>query len=86
MSDLQITYRNPEGLSENPRNARTHRPQQILQIARSITAFGFAIPVLIDEADQLIADHGRLAAAKALGFERVPSSSFPAYQARKSAA
>ncbi|MGJ8623155.1 MAG: site-specific DNA-methyltransferase [Yoonia sp.] len=72
MSDLQIIYRNPEAMSENPRNARTHKPRQIRQIARSITAFGFANPVLIDEADQLIAGHGRLAAAKTLGLERVP--------------
>ena len=39
----------------DPRNARTHPKRQIRQIASSIRAFGFVHPVLIDEANRLIA-------------------------------
>jgi DNA modification methylase len=72
MHDLTIAYRRPDELSENPRNVRTHSKRQIRQIANSIQAFGFANPILIDENDQLIAGHGRLAAAKNLKLDRVP--------------
>lgn len=72
MSDLSITYHAPGELIDNPRNARTHSKKQVRQIARSIEAFGFTNPILIDEKNQLIAGHGRLAAANLLGLERVP--------------
>ncbi|MCC6983088.1 MAG: ParB N-terminal domain-containing protein, partial [Bauldia sp.] len=39
----------------------------------SIETFGFTNPVLIDEADTIIAGHGRLAAAKQLGLGTVPT-------------
>src|SRR5690606_30422065 len=38
----------------------------------SMLAFGFTNPLLVDEAGVLIAGHGRLEAAVALGIERVP--------------
>ncbi len=60
-------------LNPNPRNARTHSKKQIRQIAASIREFGFVNPVLIDEANQVIAGHGRLAAAKLLDLEEVPA-------------
>src|SRR5215212_12157628 len=52
------------------RNARTH--SKLRQIAASIERFGFTSPVLIDEGNQIIAGHGRVAAAKLLGLEAVP--------------
>ena len=39
----------------NPRNARTHSRKQINQIAASIKKFGFLNPVLVDDADMVIA-------------------------------
>ena len=42
------------------RNARTHSPEQVAQIAASIREFGFTVPVLVDEAGTLIAGHGRV--------------------------
>lgn len=54
------------------RNARTHSPEQVAQIAASITEFGFTNPVLVDSADGIIAGHGRLMAAKELGLQDVP--------------
>jgi ParB-like chromosome segregation protein Spo0J len=54
------------------RNARTHSRKQIKKIAASIERFGFVNPVLIDEDHQIIAGHGRVAAAKTLGLNEVP--------------
>ncbi|MFD2251597.1 DNA modification methylase [Pseudochelatococcus lubricantis] len=56
-----------------PRNARTHSKAQIRQIADSIERFGFNNPILIDAEGRVIAGHGRLAAARLLGMERVPT-------------
>jgi len=53
-------------------NARTHSRKQIRQIADSIRRFGFTNPVLIDNGGEIIAGHGRVAAAKLLGLNEVP--------------
>ncbi|MCX7379875.1 MAG: ParB N-terminal domain-containing protein, partial [Alphaproteobacteria bacterium] len=42
------------------------------QIKASMLAFGFTNPLLVDEAGELIAGHGRLEAAAALGVAKVP--------------
>jgi DNA modification methylase len=54
------------------RNARTHSPEQVDQIAGSIREWGWTVPVLIDEEGTLIAGHGRVMAAKKLGLKEVP--------------
>jgi DNA modification methylase len=59
-------------LRRSHHNARTHSPRQIKQIQRSIDHFGFTNPVLIDEAGQILAGHGRVEAAKRLGWTTVP--------------
>jgi len=61
-----------DALKPNARNARTHSKKQIRQIADSIAAFGFLVPILIDERGLVIAGHGRYAAAKLLGLAQVP--------------
>jgi DNA modification methylase len=61
-----------DAVTPNARNARTHSKKQIRQIADSITAFGFLVPLLIDEGGVVIAGHGRYAAAKLLGLKQVP--------------
>jgi len=55
------------------RNARTHSRRQIKKIAASIEQFGFVNPVLIDGDSMIIAGHGRVAAAKQLGWAEVPA-------------
>src|SRR4029077_7849211 len=60
-------------LRPHPNNARTHSKKQIRQIANSIGKFGFCNPVLIDDAKQIIAGHGRVEAAKLLGIDAVPT-------------
>jgi ParB-like chromosome segregation protein Spo0J len=62
----------PGHLITDKHNARTHSKRQIDQIARSIKRFGFVGAVLIDNANQIIAGHGRVQAAKQLGLDRVP--------------
>jgi DNA modification methylase len=73
MGNLSIIYRKISELKPYPRNARTHSRKQINQIAASITGFGFTNPVLVDEDGQIIAGHGRVQAAKLLGFAEVPT-------------
>ncbi len=53
-------------------NARTHSPDQIMKLRSSLREFGFINPILIDRDYNVIAGHGRLAAAKAEGFSEVP--------------
>jgi len=54
------------------RNARTHSPEQILQLQASIREFGFVNPVLIDDKFNVLAGHGRIMAARAEGIKEVP--------------
>ena len=73
MADLKVEYRDLKALKPYDRNARTHSKKQIRQIADSIERFGWTNPVLIDGQDQIVAGHGRVAAAKRLGIEAVPT-------------
>jgi DNA modification methylase len=62
-----------QDLKPSPRNARTHRPKQVQQIAASIEAFGFLVPIIVDEDGTILAGHGRAAAARLLKMDRVPT-------------
>jgi DNA modification methylase len=70
---MRIEYTSVRELRPHPNNARTHSKKQIRQIANSIAQFGFCNPVLIDDAKQIIAGHGRVEAAKLLGIDAVPT-------------
>lgn len=59
-------------LIPSPSNARTHNDAQVAEIAGSIRSFGFANPILVGEDGDIIAGHGRLAAARKLGLADVP--------------
>ena len=61
-----------DALKPSARNARVHSKRQIRQIADSIAAFGFVVPILIDEGGVIVAGHGRYAAAKLLELKQVP--------------
>jgi ParB-like chromosome segregation protein Spo0J len=60
-------------LKPDPKNARQHSAKQIRQIADSIEAFGFNVPILVDADLNVIAGHGRLLACKRLGWREVPT-------------
>src|SRR6266403_1943979 len=72
MSKLTIQYVSPEDVRPYAGDARTHSKRQIRQIADSIQRFGFANPVLVSGNREVVAGHGRLAAAKLLGLASVP--------------
>src|SRR5262245_5219480 len=74
---LAVTYRPVGTLRPDPRNARTHPKQQIDQIVASIRQFGFVNPILADPDGRVIAGHGRLEAAKAMGLAEVPIIHIP---------
>lgn len=54
------------------KNAKKHGKSQIEKIKASILEFGFLTPCLIDKDFNLIAGHGRLAAAEELGLKKLP--------------
>jgi ParB-like chromosome segregation protein Spo0J len=72
-SRLAVTYRGVGDLIPDPRKARTHPQRQIDQLKASIEAFGFTNPILADPAGHIIAGHGRLQAAGAMGLTEVPT-------------
>ena len=53
-------------------NARVHDRDQLEKLKASIREFGFVSPVLVDPDMNVIAGHGRLMAAKELGFSVLP--------------
>jgi DNA modification methylase len=71
--DLAVVWRDIGALIPSARNARTHSPAQVAEIAGSIREFGFTNPVLIDPDGGLIAGHGRVLAARQLGMPQVPT-------------
>ena len=60
-------------LIPDPKNARLHPDRHVRQLAKSIQAFGFNCPILIDVGNNVIAGHGRLLAAQSLGWSEVPT-------------
>lgn len=53
-------------------NARTHSPEQIKKLRSSLREFGFINPVIIDRDFNVIAGHGRIAAAKEEHLKEIP--------------
>jgi DNA modification methylase len=72
-SRMSVAYRRIEELKPDPTNPRRHTKKQIGQIANSIKAFGFNVPVLVDADLKVIAGHGRLLACRELGWTEVPT-------------
>ena len=68
----KIVKRKISQLIPYERNPRTHPDTQIEQLKNSILEWGWTIPVLIDERNNLIAGHGRLFAAQLIGMKDVP--------------
>ena len=70
---LAVVWRRIEVLRPDPANPRSHSSKQIRQLVRSIGAFGFNVPILVDRTLRIIAGHGRLLAAQELGWREVPT-------------
>jgi len=71
-SKLRIEYVLISQLKKNPRNARSHSPDQIAKLRASINSFGFLVPVVVDEHSMLLCGHARVTAAEKLGLSTVP--------------
>lgn len=70
---LKVVYRPLSALKAAPVNARAHSPAQIEQIVASMREFGPTNPILIDERAEIIAGHGRAAAAAIAGIDPYPT-------------
>src|SRR6195256_5900003 len=70
--ELRIEYWPIDRLIPSARNVRTHSAAQVAEIAGSIRTFGFTNPLLVGEDADVVAGHGRLAAARLLGLAEVP--------------
>lgn len=70
---LKVEYLPLNEIAAYERNARLHSAEQIQQLVNSIREFGFTNPILIDSNSELIAGHGRLAAAIEIGMDKVPA-------------
>ena len=60
MGNLHCEYLPLDSLKPYAKNARTHSRKQLKQIADSIRSFGFTNPILIDNANTILAGHGRV--------------------------
>lgn len=54
-------------------NNKKHPQEQIDELKKSLTAFGFIQPIVIDKENVVIIGHGRLEAAKQLAYTDVPT-------------
>ncbi len=70
---FKIVYRPVKRLKPDPANPRRHSKKQIGEIANSIRAFDFNVPMLIDRDNKVIAGHSRLFACRELGVTVVPT-------------
>jgi DNA modification methylase len=68
-----IEYRQIASLSAYKNNPRKHPEKQLVKLAASIREFGFALPVLVDEQNVIIAGEGRVMAARRVGLTEVPA-------------
>lgn len=70
--DLTVVYTSLDTLTEYPNNPRQHDTKQLIKIQNSIEKFGFINPILVDEHNEIIAGHARLAAARLANLPQVP--------------
>jgi len=70
---VKITQKKVTELIPYVNNSRTHSDEQVAQIAASIKEFGWTNPILVDGQNGIIAGHGRLMAARKLGYKEVPT-------------
>lgn len=70
-----VVRRPVKSLVAYAKNARTHSPEQVEQVVKSIKQFGWTVPVLIDEKGMIIAGHARVLAAERMELTDIPTVS-----------
>lgn len=69
---MKVVSRPIAQLAAYPGNARFHPDSQIEQLKDLIGDVGWLVPIVIDEKNEIIAGHCRLAAARRLGLQSIP--------------
>lgn len=69
---MQIEYVPIDSIKPYERNAKKHPDEQVKHIANSIREFGWQQPIVVDKDGVVVIGHGRLLAAKKLGYDEVP--------------
>lgn len=73
MDKLKIEYIGIDQLKTYPNNAKIHTAEQVEQIKKSISEFGFNDPIAVwGNENEIIEGHGRLMAARELGIDEIP--------------
>ena len=67
-----VERRSIDSLIPYAKNSRTHSDEQVAQISASMKEWGWTNPILIDETGSIIAGHGRVLAARKLGYTEAP--------------
>lgn len=70
--NMKFTYTPIDDITPYEKNPRIITQAAIDQAARSIAAFGFIKPIIVDQAGIILAGHTRLKAARQLGLTEVP--------------
>jgi ParB-like chromosome segregation protein Spo0J len=68
-----VVWRRVEELQSDSKNRRRYSSKQVRRLAKSIDAFGFNVPILIDRGLRIVAGHARLLGARELGWSEVPT-------------
>lgn len=71
--DIEIQYLTLDQIKIGEIKLRRHGRRQIDKLCRNIEKFGFLVPVIVDANEVLVTGHGRIAAARKLGLDRVPT-------------
>jgi len=75
---MQIETLDITDLTPDPKNARQHDAQNIKAIEGSLSQFGQRKPIVITEANVIVAGNGTVTAAKNLGWQTIEAVRVPA--------
>ena len=70
--NLELVHRDPGSLRLPKRNVRTVKPSHVKEVANSISALGFSVPIVIDRDGTIIDGVVRVKAAIMLGLPPIP--------------
>ena len=71
-AEVRVQYVAPDELKPALRQVRHRTLTQTKRLARSISEFGFLVPILVDQGMHIVAGHGRWEAAKLLELTSLP--------------
>lgn len=71
LSDMTIEAWPVSRPKEAPDNHKNHTEDSVMRLAKSLADLGQIQPIIVDKDGEIIAGHGRLRAAKSLGWEKI---------------